>query len=230
MSDEYWLLRANYLQKVCYVILVDVPNFKVTAIVNQIFSYFEKNNVDIFISYFPVSFDFYKKWIQLFVSEDLIAMDSKYDSVFDDTQLSSIKNHITSTKYELEIEPNATIRIYNGNTSEMIFNEWFNDVSSSDKRKEKGMSDNTVSPALSKIEERMNQLKQLERDNNTVEVDIQQHKNAIEALSFKRDELNEDILHVRSRIQYLCGQAMVEEGFTEDYIHQFLKARGYKQQ
>ena len=92
------------------------------------------------------------------------------------------------------------------------------------------MSDNTVSPALSKIEERIKQLKQLERDNDDVALDIRKHRNAIEELTFKLDELGEDILHVRDRIRYLCDQAVTREGFTEEYIRRFLKERGFKKQ
>ncbi len=227
MSTEYYILRVNYLQKVCYVILGDVPGFKTLKIANEIRSYFEINNIDISTALFSVSFDFYQIWIQLLVSEDLIEMNSSYGSVLEDTRLSSIKRHIASIKYELEIEPNATIRTYNCDTPEKIFNEWFDGVSQSDKRKEKEMSDNTVSPALSKIEERIKQLKQLERDSDTIELDIQQHKNAIEGLLFKHDELTEDIRHINERIRQLLNQAMIEEGFTEEYLSRFIKERGY---
>lgn len=230
MSTDCYIIRVYYLQKVCYVIIGDVPGFKALKIVDEIRSYFEINNIDISTSLFSVSFDIYKKWIQLLVSEDLIEMDSLYDAVLDDAQLPLVKNYITSTKYELELEPNATIRTYNYDTPEKIFNEWFNDISQSDKRKEKEMSDNTVSPALSKIEERIKQLKQLERDSGDVVLDIQKHKNAIENLTFQLDELGEDILHVRNRIGNLCSQAMIGEGFTEEYIRQFLKERGFKKQ
>jgi len=92
------------------------------------------------------------------------------------------------------------------------------------------MSYNKVSPAISKIEERIKQLKQLERDSNDVSLDIQKHKNAIEELTFKLDELGEDILHVRYRIGDLCSQAIIGEGFTEEYLSQFLKEHGFKKQ
>ncbi len=42
MSNEYYILRVNHLQKVCYVILGDVPGFKALKTVNEIRSYFEK--------------------------------------------------------------------------------------------------------------------------------------------------------------------------------------------
>jgi len=227
MSTEYWILRVNYLQKVCYVILGDVPEFKTLKIVNEIRSYLEINNIDISTSLFPVAFDVYQKWLCLLVSEDLIAINSSHGSVLDDRRLSSIKRHVTSIKYELEIEPNATIRTYNHDTPEKIFNEWFNDVSQSDKRKEKEMSDNTVSPILSMIEERIKQLKQLECDMDTIKSDIQKHRDVIGELSFKHNELNEDICHINDRINLLLKQARIEEGFTEEYLSRFIKERGY---
>ena len=229
MSTEYWIIRVNYSQKVCYVILGDVPVFKAIKIVSEIRSYFEINNIDISAFLFHVSFDVYQMWLQLLNLEDLIAMISSHGSVLDDIRLSSVKHHITSIKYELEIEPNATIRTYNYATPETIFNEWFNDVSPSDKRKEKEMSDNTVSPSLSKIEKRIEQLNQLEHDNNSIELKIQQHKNALEKLSFEHDELSMDIANVHDRIHHLCDQAIIGEGFTREYIRRFLKERGYQQ-
>ncbi len=171
----------------------------------------------------------YHIFLQLLVSEDLIDINAGKDSVLDDTQLSSIKKHATSIKYELEIEPHASVRSYTCDIPEIaenLFNEWFNG-NQSNKQKDNKMPYDTVSPALSKIEERIKQLKQLERDSDTIELDIQQHRNAIEGLSFKRDELNEDIRHINERIRQLLNQARIEEGFTEEYLSRFIKERGY---
>lgn len=230
MNEEYWIIRVNHLQKVCYIILGDVPGFKVTKAVDEIKSYFGKNNVDISTSWFAVSLNMYEIWLRLFVAEDLIDMNTGKDSVFD---VMEIKSYATSVKYELEIEPHASIRSYTCDIPEIaenLFNEWFNNVSQSDKRKEKEMSDNTVSPTLSKIAERIKQLKQLERDSGNVAFNIQKHKNAIKELTFKLDELGEDILHVRDRIGDLCSQAMIKEGFTEEYLSRFLKEHGFEKQ
>ena len=230
MSDNYWIIRVNHLQKVCYIILGDVPGFKVLKAVDEIKSYFGKNNVDISTSWFAVSLNMYEIWLRLFVAEDLIDMNTGKDSVFD---VMEIKSYATSVKYELEIEPHASIRSYTCDIPEIaenLFNEWFNDDSQSDKRKEKEMSDNTVSPTLSKIAERIKQLKQLERDSGNVAFNIQKHKNAIKELTFKLDELGEDILHVRDRIGDLCSQAMIKEGFTEEYLSRFLKEHGFEKQ
>jgi hypothetical protein len=41
-TDNYYILRVNYLQKVCYVILGDVPGFKALKTIDEIRSYFEK--------------------------------------------------------------------------------------------------------------------------------------------------------------------------------------------
>lgn len=230
MSTEYYILSVNHLQKVCYILLGDVTVFKALAISDEIHSYFEKNNINIFSELFSVSFNVYQEWLQILISQDLIEMNSLYGPVLNDIRLSSIKHHISSIRYGLEIEPNATIRTYNCDTPEKIFNEWFNDVSSSDKRKEKGMSDNTVSPILSVIEERIKQLKQLECDMDTIKSDIQKHRDVIGELSFKHNELNEDICHINDRINLLLKQARIEEGFTEEYLSRFLKEHGFKKQ
>ena len=229
-TDNYYILRVNYLQKVCYIILGDVPGFKAQKIMDEIRSYFEKNNIDISSFLFHVSSDFYQVWLQLLIMEDLIDMDAGKDPVFDVVKL---KRHATSIKYELEIEPNATIRSYTCDIPEIaenLFNEWFDDVSKSDKRKEKEMSDNTVSPALSKIEKRIERLKQLESNNDDLELEIQRHRIAIEGLSFEHDELSEDIRHTNERIRHLLNQARIEEGFTEEYLSRFLKEHGFKKQ
>lgn len=229
MSDKYYIIRVEDLQKVCYIILGDVPGFKALKTVDEIHSYFEKNSIGISTTAFFVSFDAYQKWLQILVSEDLIDINAGKNAALDDVQLSSIKRHATAIKYELEIEPHASIRSYTCDIPEIaknLFNEWFNGVQS-DKRKEKEMSDNRVSPSLSKIEKRIEQLKQLERNNDDLELEILKHRNKIEELSFKRDELNEDIRHINERIRHLLNQARIEEGFTEEYLSRFIKERGY---
>jgi len=231
MSDKYYIIRVEDLQKVCYVILGDVPGFKALKTVDEIHSYFEKNNIDISTTAFFVSFDIYQKWLQILVSEDLIEINSSDNAVLDDVQLSSIKRHATAIKYELEIEPHASIRSYTCDIPEIaknLFNEWFNGIKS-DKRKKKEMSDNTVSPILSVVEERIKQLKQLELDMDTIKSDIQKHRDAIGELSFKHNELNEDICHINDRIHHLCDQAIIRNGCNREYIRRFLEERGYQQ-
>lgn len=231
MSDKYYILRVEHLQKVCYVVLGDIPGFKALKIVDEIHSYFEKNSIDIFTALFFVSFDVYQRWLQILVSENLIEINAGKNAALDEVQLSSLKSHATSIKYELEIEPHASIRSYTCDIPEIaknLFNEWFNGIKS-DKRKEKEMSDNTVSPILSVVKERIKQLKQLELDMDTIKSDIQKHRDAIGELSFKHNELNEDICHINDRIHHLCDQAVIEDGVTREYIRRFLEERGYQQ-
>jgi hypothetical protein len=226
MSDKYYIIRVEHVQKVCYVILGDVPVFKSIKIIDEIHSYFEKNNVDICTSLFFVSFDVYQKWLRLMVAEDLIEIDSSDNAVLDETQLSSLKSHATSIKYELEIELHASIRSYTGDIAENLFNEWFNGAQS-DKQKKKGMPDNTVSPALSKIRIRIQDLERLKNNRSTVECDMITHQNMIDKLTYRLNEINEDIIHTQNRIAILRKEA-IEEGYDEWFIDRSLKEMGYK--
>ncbi len=56
------------------------------------------------------------------------------------------------------------------------------------------------SAALSKIEEIIKQLKQLKDVKNTIKRDIIKHRDAMEELAFQLDEINEDVICLRSRI------------------------------
>lgn len=229
MSDKYYIIRVEHVQKVCYVILGDVPVFKAIKIIDEIHSYFEKNNVDICTSLFFVSFDVYQKWLQILVSEDIIKINVGKSAVLDETQLSSLKSHATSIKYELEIEPHASFRSYTCDIPEIaenLFNEWFNGAQS-DKQKKKGMPDNTVSPALSKIRIRIQDLERLKNNRSTVECDMTTHQNMIDKLTYRLNEINEDIIHTQNRIAILRKEA-IEEGYDEWFIDRSLKEMGYK--
>ena len=207
MSTEYWIIRVNYSQKVCYVILGDVPVFKAIKIVDEIRSYSEINNIDFSTSLFPVAFGAYQKWLCLLVSEDLIEINLSGNKVFDDSKLSTLKSHITSIKYELEIEPNATIQSYTCDISEIaenLFNEWFGDVHP-DKQEES--HDISISEVLYKLRDRIDEVLTLQKDYDKLKREIQERRDAIAELEFDLDKLGIDILNNESRIELLFKKA-----------------------
>jgi len=124
-------------------------------------------------------------------------------------------------------EKTDTVHIYH--SVDGVVTTYFKSIKS-DATEKKAMSNNTGSSILSTIEERIKQLKQLELDMDSIKSDIQKHRDAIGELSYKHNELYEDTCHINSRIHQLIKQALITDGFTEEYVHRFLKKHGYKEQ
>ena len=85
----------------------------------------------------------------------------------------------------------------------------------------------TVSPALSKIEARIEEFKEIEKTLDTIDFDIITAKNRLESLQFARAETLVTKEFLIDRISELVKEAEEGEGFTTDYIARFLKERNY---
>lgn len=227
MNGEYfYILRLRFIEpvpKMFYVLLDKDSRNNIIDVNNHIQEALRGKNIVALLSILQKPNDEFDEWYSVAYSEDVLRVCKKPLHFLKYMVLRGLEG-----RAKLGLGISEIIRIYH--STEGIVDAYLKSIQNqSDKRKEKRMSDNRISPALSKIAERIKQLKQLECNSDDVALDIQKHKNAIEELTFKLDELGEDILHVRNRIGDLCSQAMIREGFTEEYIRQFLKERGYQQ-
>lgn len=82
-----------------------------------------------------------------------------------------------------------------------------------------------VSPALSQLEIRIDNLKDIRSDIQTHEAEISRHEFAIESINFVLAELFETESFYVKRIEELIDAAK-EEGFSQEYIDRFLMDRG----
>ena len=201
MSDKYYIIRVQHVQKVCYIVLGDVLGFKVPKAVDEIKSYFGKNNVDISTSWFAVSLNMYQIWLRLIIAEDLIDMNTGKDSVFD---VMEMKSYATSVKYELEIEPHASIRSYTCNIPEIaknLFNEWFNDDKTDEQNEKETV---TTNPEFMDCEKRIDDV--LSGDTKPLEDFIADHHftNSMESNEEISDiSVSSALSKIRIRIQDL---------------------------
>ena len=86
----------------------------------------------------------------------------------------------------------------------------------------------TVSPALSKIEARIEEFKEIEKALDTIDFDIITAKNRLESLQFARAETLVTKEFLIDRISKLVKEAEEGEVFTTDYIERFLKEHNYR--
>ena len=89
------------------------------------------------------------------------------------------------------------------------------------------MEKSTISPALSKIEIRIEEFKNIAKTIDSIELDIIKAQNHLESLQFARSEglVTKDFLS--DRISELANEAE-DEGFSVDYVNKFLKEHDYR--
>lgn len=79
-----------------------------------------------------------------------------------------------------------------------------------------------ISPALSKLEIRIKNLKMVQDNIQSCESDILRHELSIESINFDLEELRADECFNKAHIRTLLGEAR-KEGFDDAYLERFLR-------